>query len=408
MADKIKKSLNTLLNLWNNKLNRKRDVLENLKNRVYRENINYFLTKMAKILRHIYRNRNTSEALELLVDSGLGLKFFKILTNDGKIEVDDINKETENQLFQILRDQYESYLINKQTLKETHNSKMPIGFNVVDIKSGPDSQFATLASCIDDDDVIKLISNKCEKSKHPKLKNFCKNLSKVRINTKNNYISKEKVDIAQQVIRELVSNFVEEYINDNPYAINILSLLTNYKLLNQYHVLELPSDKQSYHLYSKKNMGLSDKKIKQIIKNLKSLITQSEYLNSDYLENSQEIYWGDELTWHILVYIFYKYFGILLIYISGIRKYIHEGFYISWFTHIEQHKNTNLKDRAKYAIFLNGSPTINYTGVHYHPMYYVDKKKKIKLFSIDKTSSEFQKYNDILKDFIDDITYFEK
>jgi|TARA_B100001971_G_scaffold205800_1_gene223754 hypothetical protein len=407
VAKKMKKHLNMFLNIWNIKLNHRRNVLENLKTRVYSENIAYFLSKQAKLLKYMY-NTPISSTHQILTDSGLGLKFFKILTNDGKIEVDDINKETEHQLFQILRDQYESYLMNNHTLKEIHNSKMPIGFNVVDIKSGPDSQFATLASCIDDDDIIKLISNKCEKSKHPKLKNFCKNLSKVRINTKNNYISREKVDIAQQVIRELVSNFVEEYINDHPYAINILSLLTNYKLLKQYHVLGLPSDEQSYHLYSEKNMGLSDIKIKKIIKNLKSVITESEYLNPNHLENLQEIYWGDELTWHILAYIFYKYFGILLIYISGTRKYIHEGFYISWFTHLERHKNTNLKDRAKYAIFLSGSPTVNYTGVHCHPMYYVEKKKKIKLFSIDKTSSEFKKYNDPLKDFIDDITYFEK
>ena len=39
-------------------------------------------------------------------------------------------------------------------------------------------------------------------------------------------------------------------------------------------------------------------------------------------------------------------------------------------------------------------------------MYYVNKKKKIKLFSIDKKSSEFKKYPDLLKDFIENITYY--
>ena len=66
------------------------------------------------------------------------------------------------------------------------------------------------------------------------------------------------------------------------------------------------------------------------------------------------------------------------------------------------------KNRAKYAIFLSGSPTVNYTGIHYNSMYYMEKAKKITLFSIDKTNSEFKKYNSTLKDFIDDITYLEE
>jgi hypothetical protein len=155
-------------------------------------------------------------------------------------------------------------------------------------------------------------------------------------------------------------------------------------------------------------MGLSNTETKKVMNILKSLITESEYLNPDYIDNSNPIWWGDEITWNILSYVFYKYFGILLIYISGIGKYISEGSYISWFVDIELHKNTNVKDRAKYAIFLNGSPSTNNIGIHYHPMHYVEKTKVIKLFSIDKTSSEFKKYNDTLQDFIDDITYFEK
>ena len=65
-----------------------------------------------------------------------------------------------------------------------------------------------------------------------------------------------------------------------------------------------------------------------------------------------------------------------------------------------------LKDKAKYAIFMSGSPSTNDKGIHYNSMYYVNKKKKIKLFSIDKKSSEFKKYPDLLKDFIENITYY--
>jgi len=404
ISTKIKKNLNYLLSFWNLRLNRRRDFLENLKKHVYGDKIAYFISKQAKRMKYIY-SRPLLETREILNNSGLGLKFFKILTNDGKIEVDDINMEQNDYFFIMLRDLYEIYLVNNSTLEEIHNSKIPIGFNVRDIKSGHDSQFASIASCIDNDDVMKIISDKCVKSENPNIKKFYKKLSKVKINSKNNYISKEKVNIAQQVIRELTSDFVEEYFEYNSYSINALSILSSHKNLNQYKILEIPSDKQSYYLYSKKNMDLPKKTIKKIIKNLKSIITKSEYLNSD---DPYEIYWGDELTWGILGYIFYKYFGILLVYISGTRKYIHDGLFISWFRNIELHRKTNLKNRAKYAIFLSGSPTVNYTGIHYNSMYYMEKAKKITLFSIDKTNSEFKKYNSTLKDFIDDITYLEE
>ena len=407
VGKKMKETLNYFITMWNKKLNNRRNVLENLKKRVYADNIDYFLKKQSRVLKYIY-NRKKTEALNVLVESELGLKFFKILTNDGKIEVDDINKMQEEILFDVFRDFYEIYLINNFSLREIHNTRMPIGFVVRDIKKGYDSQFAAIASCIDDDNAMNIISNRCVKSTHPHIKNFCKKLTKVRINAKNNYFSKERVDIAQQIIRELVSDFVEEYIEYNPYAINVLTILLEEKNLKQYRDIGIEEYKNDYYRYSKKNLGLSVKEAKKIAKKLKSIILESEYLNPDYLNDTSTIYWGDELTWSILIYIFYKYFGILLIYISGTTKYIHDGSFISWFVHLTEHKKANLKDRAKYALFLNGSPTLNYTGAHYNPMHYIEKNKKINLFSIDKTSSAYKKYNDTLKDFLDDITYFEE
>jgi len=407
VGSKVKETLNYLLTMWNKRLNDRRVVLENLKKRVYADNIEYFIKKQSKILKYIY-NRTRKEARNILIESNLGLNFFKILTNDGKIEVDDINPMQEDILFDVLRDFYEIYLINNFSLREIHNSIMPIGFVVRNIKKGYDSQFAAIAGCIDNDDVMNIISNKCVKSKHPQIKKFCKKLSEVRINEKNNYFSNERVNIAQQIIRELVSDFTEEYIEYNPYAINVLALLSEQKTLQQYSKIGIEKYQENYYRYSKKNLNLSDKEVKTITQKLKSSILESEYLNPDYLNDAETIYWGDEFTWSALIYIFYKYFGILLIYISGTSKYIHDGSFISWFVHLGQHKKANLKDRAKYALFLNGSPTLNYTGIHYNPMYYIEKNKKIHLFSIDKTSSEYKKYNDTLKDFLDDITYFEE
>ena len=404
---KMKNHLTSFISILNIRLNNKRNFLENLKERVYADNIEYFLLKLAKKLKHIYHPSKTI-ALENLNRSGLGKKFFKILTDDGKIEVDDIVNEHSVILYGMLRDQYEEYLIQNNPIVSIHGATIPIGFIVRDIKSGYDSQFASIASCIDDDDVMKIISNKCTGNVKPSIKKFCKNLSKVRINAKNNFISSNRVDIAQQIIRELASNHVEEYMNYNPFVIQTLSILMDHKDATQYNELSLTFQTQSYHPYAQKNMGLSNTETKKVMNILKSLITESEYLNPDYVDNSNPVWWGDEITWNILSYVFYKYFGILLIYISGIGKYISEGSYISWFVDIELHKNTNVKDRAKYAIFLNGSPSTNNIGIHYHPMHYVEKTKVIKLFSIDKTSSEFKKYNDTLQDFIDDITYFEK
>ena len=172
-------------------------------------------------------------------------------------------------------------------------------------------------------------------------------------------------------------------MNYNPFVIQTLSILKNHKDATQYNEFPLKFQTQSYYPYAQKNMGLSNTETKKVTNILKSLITESEYLNPDHtydVDNTQSVWWGDEITWNILSYVFYKYFGILLIYISGIGKYISEGSYISWFVDIQLHKNTNVKDRAKYAIFLNGSPSTNNIGIHYHPMHYVENKKIIKLF----------------------------
>jgi len=403
---KMKKHLNLFFNVSNQKLNSKRNILENLKERVYSDNIKYFVSKLVKKLSYIYL-QSKKDNLKNLNDSGLGKIFFKILTNDGKIEVDEIDYIYSDKLYLIMRGKYEQYLILNYPIADIHNSIMPIGFIVGDIKTGADSQFASIASCIDDDKVMEIISEKSVQNKNIIIKNFGKNLSKVRINAKNNYISSERVDKAQQLIRELTSNFAKEYLNSNPFLIACLSIFKDGGNL-QYKTLPLPFTEQSYYPYSQKNMGLSDIKMQKVAEELKFMLTKSEYLNSDYLDNRVPVYWGDGFSWGVLEYIFYKYFGILLIYISGTSKYIQAGKYISWFVNIELHKATKKKNKAKYAIFLTGSPKTNNMGIHYRPMYYVEKNKKIKLFSIDKTSSEFKKYNDQLKDFIDDITYFEK
>ena len=402
---KLKDYLNFYIYVQNNELNNKKNILENLKERVYSKNIKNFIEQISNNIKQIYHTKS-EEIQENLNNSGIGKKFFKILTNDGKIEVNDIDYKYYDILEIVIRDNYEQYLIHNNSISEIHNNTLPIGFIVENIKNGPDSQFASIVSCLDDDDLMEIISNKCIKNKNPSIKNFCKNLSKVRINAKNNYISNSKVNIAQQIIRELVSNFVKDYMNYNPYVIHTLSIVMEYKDSSQYNHLSLPFIKQKYHPFSEKNMGLSDIEVKKITNELKSLITQSEYLNPDYLDNLTPVYWGDEITWNILGFIFYKYFGILLIYISGTSKQIRIGKYISWFSHIQLHKNTNLKDKAKYAIFMSGSPSTNDKGIHYNSMYYVNKKKKIKLFSIDKKSSEFKKYPDLLKDFIENITYY--
>jgi hypothetical protein len=405
---KIKKHLQLFLNVSRRRLDSKRNILENLKERVYSDNIEYFVSKIVKRLTFIY-NPSKRDTRKNLNDSGLGRIYFKILTDDGKIEVDDVDHTYSYLLYNILRNQYEQYLILNYPTAEIHNSIMPIGFIVGDIKTGADSQFASIASCMDDNKVMEIISKKSVQNKNIIIKNFGKNLSKVRINAKNNYISSERVNKAQQLIRELTSNFAEEYLNSNPYLIACLSIFKSQQSSSlQYRTLPLPFTEQSYHPYAEKNMGLSDIEMQKVSKELEFLVTQSEYLNPDYLENSVPVYWGDGFSWDCLDYIFYKYFGILLIYISGVGKYIQAGKYISWFVNLELHKVAKKKDKAKYAIFLTGSPKTNQMGIHYRPMYYVENNEKIKLFSIDKTSSEFKKYADPLKDFIDDLTYFEK
>ena len=113
-----------------------------------------------------------------------------------------------------------------------------------------------------------------------------------------------------------------------------------------------------------------------------------------------ELYWGDILSFNILSDFFNKYFGILIIYLSGSRDNMKEGSYI--YSHygvsIDDLKNTNSVILVRHNPKKTGRIGINYEALH------IEKKKEtIRVFSVDKKSIEYKSYNSELKEFLKDI-----
>jgi len=395
----IKDELTRLLLHATNNLNIRRIVLGNIKEHINADNIEYYITLIVKQLKFIFEIKKPI-IRQHLIDTNLGKKFYKILTNDGEIEVDNINPIHFDIIFNIIRTKYEQFLINViEPIDSLYQNEMPLGFESIIIKSGADSQFAAIAGCIDDDDTMEIISNSCKKRlKNTSLQTLYKHLSDLRLHIKNNYISTDKINIAQQLLRNLISDNLEKYYKSNPYLLQMISIIMeNYDDYSLYNTLNLPNSKQTYDLYSIKNMGMNETNINLAIKEFKNVIKQSEYLNPN--ADSFKILWGDKITFSLLSYVFTKYFKILPVFITGNSIKIKNGKYIGSYS-----EGIVSLDKIKYVILINGELNNNEgKGIHYSTLQYNHKGKHIKLFSVDTDSEEFNSYSDELQDFLDDV-----
>ena len=379
-------------NNYKKKMVRKRQLLD------YRneEQQKIFISRLAKtIKKYFYARRAKIETN--LVNSNIALTFYRIITENGKIEIDDIYISLYEQVFGFIKDEYEQYINNLSNFDIIHNKELPLGFVSTEIKDSADCLFASIAANLDDPKIFKIINDVCE-TKNINIKYLCDNVDKLKIRIESGYIAQKKTDIAQQFLREITANHLEEYLEKNKYTLSLLSSLyetnSNYEIYNQ---IGLDKMADTYEINK-----LSEIDLKNITENFRELIKKSEYLNPSI--DLDELYWGDILSFNILSDFFNKYFGILIIYLSGSRDNMKEGSYI--YSHYGQSID-NLKN-TKYVILIRHNPKkAGRIGINYEALHIEKEKEKeketIRVFSVDKNSIEYKSYNSELKEFLKDI-----
>jgi len=379
-------------NNYKKKMVRKRQLLD------YRneEQQKIFISRLAKtIKKYFYARRAKIETN--LVNSNIALTFYRIITENGKIEIDDIYISLYEQVFGFIKDEYEQYINNLSSFDIIHNKELPLGFVSTEIKDSADCLFASIAANLDDPKIFKIINDVCE-TKNINIKYLCDNVDKLKIRIESGYIAQKKTDIAQQILREITANHLEEYLEKNKYILSLLSSLSetniNYEIYNQ---IGLDKIADTYEIDK-----LSEIDFKNITENFRKLIKKSEYLNPSI--DLDELYWGDILSFNILSDFFNKYFGILIIYLSGSRDNMKEGSYI--YSHYGQSID-NLKN-TKYVILIRHNPKkAGRIGINYEALHIEKEKEKeketIRVFSVDKNSIEYKSYNSELKEFLKDI-----
>ena len=375
-----------------NNYKRKVIIKRELLDYINEEQQSIFISRLAKtIKKYFYARRGKIEMN--LVNSGIGLTFYRIVTENGKIEIDDIYISLYEQVFGFIKDEYEQYINNLSSFDIIHNKELPLGFVSTEIKDSADCLFASIAANLDDPKIFKIINDVCE-TKNINIKYLCDNVDKLKIRIESGYIAQKKTDIAQQILREITANHLEEYLEKNKYTLSLLSSLyetnSNYEIYNQ---IGLDKMADTYEINK-----LSEIDFKNITENFRELIKKSEYLNPSI--DLDELYWGDILSFNILSDFFNKYFGILIIYLSGSRDNMKEGSYI--YSHygvsIDDLKNTNSVILVRHNPKKTGRIGINYEALH------IEKKKEtIRVFSVDKKSIEYKSYNSELKEFLKDI-----
>lgn len=353
-----------------------------------------FVSRLAKTIKKYFYARRAKIEMNL-VNSNIALTFYRIVTQDGKIEIDDIYISLYEQVFGFIKDEYEQYINNLSSFDIIHNKELPLGFVSTEIKDSADCLFASIAGNLDDPKIFKIINDVCKtKSKNINIKYLCANVDKLKIRIESGYIAQKKADIAQQFLREITANHLEEYLENNKYILSLLSSLSetniNYEIYNE---IGLDKMVDTYEIDK-----LSEINLKNITENFRKLIKKSEYLNPSI--DLDELYWGDILSFNILSDFLNKYFGILIIYLSGSRDNIKEGSYI--YSHYGQSID-NLKN-TKYVILIRHNPKkAGSIGINYEALHMEKEKEIIRVFSVDKKSIEYKNYNSELKEFLKDI-----
>ena len=353
-----------------------------------------FVSRLAKTIKKYFYARRAKIEMNL-VNSNIALTFYRIVTEDGKIEIDDIYISLYEQVFGFIKDEYEQYINNLSSFDIIHNKELPLGFVSTEIKDSADCLFASIAGNLDDPKIFKIINDVCKtKSKNINIKYLCANVDKLKIRIESGYIAQKKTDIAQQFLREITANHLEEYLENNKYILSLLSSLSetniNYEIYNE---IGLDKMVDTYEIDK-----LSEINLKNITENFRKLIKKSEYLNPSI--DLDELYWGDILSFNILSDFLNKYFGILIIYLSGSRDNMKEGSYI--YSHYGQSID-NLKN-TKYVILIRHNPKkAGSIGINYEALHMEKEKEIIRVFSVDKKSIEYKNYNSELKEFLKDI-----
>jgi len=377
-------------NNYKNKMVIKRRLLDNRNE----EQQKVFVSRLAKTIKKYFYARRAKIEMNL-VNSNIALTFYRIVTEDGKIEIDDIYISLYEQVFGFIKDEYEQYINNLSSFDIIHNKELPLGFVSTEIKDSADCLFASIAGNLDDPKIFKIINDVCKtKSKNINIKYLCANVDKLKIRIESGYIAQKKTDIAQQFLREITANHLEEYLENNKYILSLLSSLSetniNYEIYNE---IGLDKMVDTYEIDK-----LSEINLKNITENFRKLIKKSEYLNPSI--DLDELYWGDILSFNILSDFLNKYFGILIIYLSGSRDNMKEGSYI--YSHYGQSID-NLKN-TKYVILIRHNPKkAGSIGINYEALHMEKEKEIIRVFSVDKKSIEYKNYNSELKEFLKDI-----
>ena len=175
-------------------------------------------------------------------------------------------------------------------------------------------------------------------------------------------------------------------------------------------MLKIFSESDDYNIYKNLDFPLNfesyfskiDKKIlNKLTINFQNLVLQSETNNPE--EDLDNIYWGDHISLNILNHFFNKKCNIILISISGTNDKIRDGFYV-----YSYQREASIRS-SKYAILIRHSPrTKTKLGINYYSLVNEENKSsKEKYLHIDYSDSNYEKYSEELKDFIDDIIYIE-
>lgn len=387
LQDQLKRMIYSCENTYKIALNKKSELLDQINQRETR----IFIKKTAKIIKKFFHNKLIKIEFNL-EKSGIGKKYYKISTEDGKINVGDIDKDFFHNIIELVKIDYEKYLNSISIHGIPHTFELPEEkLKLIDTKLNADSMFSSIAYCLSDPILLNKIEEICNKNASTNdTINYFKNNLKYFKQVKTDSISMVHMGRAQQVLRMIISQHIPEYLSKYTHLLKLIKLSSeqaeDYKI---YKNLDFPVNFSDYS-------GISKIEQTEIIQNFQNLVLVSETNNIE--TDLEDIYWGDHISMGILTDFLNKYFDILVISISATKDKFSDGFYV--YSH---HQLRNIK-KSKYSILLCHSPrTIDAFGTQYQSIIF--GKNKDKFLNIDFGSKQYKNYNDSLKDFIDDVLY---
>jgi len=390
LQNKLKESIRQCEHEYTVRVREKSELLD----KINEQEIGYFIKKVSRILKKFFPTKLIKIEINL-ERSHIGKMYYKIITEDGNIKVNDINRKFFHDVIEFIKIDYEKYLNSIPPLGVPHTFELPEGiFKSLDTKLNADSMFGSIAYCLSDPILMEQISKICDKksAKNPIIKYLKDNLKYFDFGLSDNeYISKSKLNKAQQILRYIISLYLPDYLKKNPYVLKLLKTISNqsddYKIYTNLH---FPLNFESY------SGEISGKYIDEIIKNFQNLVLVSEWNNQEI--DLEDIYWGDHISLNIITDFLNKYFNILIVSISGTNDKIRDGFYV-----YSSHQQSNI-NKTRYVILIRHSPRVlNKLGTHYQILTHDSDKTKEKYLNINYDSDEYKSYSDFIKDFIDDI-----